>query len=135
MKRKGIVKGFSCIIVVFLVLGLNSHFRAMEQNDMDKLIDEMLEKSGAIQQISQLPEVLQVLLPSQMDAYGIETGPGSEFAQEMSEQVLFQHVDLYVNPWTRDLGQEGLAAIAALGQRARQASWPDMPTADLQPMP
>ena len=43
-------------------------------------------------------------------------------AQEFSPEVLMQHVDLYVNPWTRDLGPQGRAAIQHLDQRARAAN-------------
>jgi len=41
-------------------------------------------------------------------------------AQEFSEQVLFQHVDLYVNQWTLDLGVEGEQAIKKLNELAKQ---------------
>ncbi|MDF1836823.1 MAG: 1,4-dihydroxy-6-naphthoate synthase, partial [Planctomycetota bacterium] len=47
----------------------------------------------------------------------------SKHAQEFSPQVLMQHVDLYVNDWTRHLGSEGRAAIAVLDRRARAAGW------------
>jgi 1,4-dihydroxy-6-naphthoate synthase len=39
-------------------------------------------------------------------------------AQELSDDVLWAHVDLYVNARTRDLGAEGRAALAALAERA-----------------
>ncbi|MBC9913645.1 1,4-dihydroxy-6-naphthoate synthase [Chitinophaga varians] len=35
-------------------------------------------------------------------------------AQEMDEQVMRQHIDLYVNDFSLDLGKEGHAAVAAL---------------------
>ena len=35
-------------------------------------------------------------------------------AQEMDEQVMFQHIDLYVNEFTRNLGDKGKAAIEKL---------------------
>ncbi|NUR29902.1 MAG: 1,4-dihydroxy-6-naphthoate synthase [Catenulispora sp.] len=37
-----------------------------------------------------------------------------EHAQEMDPEVARQHIDLYVNEFTRDLGAEGLAAVEAL---------------------
>jgi 1,4-dihydroxy-6-naphthoate synthase len=43
----------------------------------------------------------------------------SQHAQEFSPEVLMQHVDLYVNPWTVDLGSEGRGAIGELERRAR----------------
>lgn len=33
------------------------------------------------------------------------------YAQELSDDVVWQHVDLYVNAWSRDLGSEGRAAF------------------------
>lgn len=40
------------------------------------------------------------------------------YAQEFDREVLFQHVDLYVNRWTLDLGREGEYALAELARRA-----------------
>ena len=42
-------------------------------------------------------------------------------AQEHNDCVLWQHVDLYVNPWTRDLGDQGRRALAELARRAKVA--------------
>lgn len=39
-------------------------------------------------------------------------------AQEMSEQVMYKHIDLYVNQYSVDLGVEGRRAIALLFARA-----------------
>ena len=44
-----------------------------------------------------------------------------EHAQEMSAQVCAAHIDLYVNDFSQDLGQEGIQAITELLQRAEQA--------------
>ena len=44
-----------------------------------------------------------------------------QHAAEQADEVLFQHVELYVNPWTRELGAEGRAALDALRDRAREA--------------
>ncbi|MDZ7544046.1 1,4-dihydroxy-6-naphthoate synthase, partial [Clostridium perfringens] len=41
-------------------------------------------------------------------------------AQEMDEQVTKAHIDLYVNEFTGDLGEDGYAAITALLDRAAQ---------------
>lgn len=35
----------------------------------------------------------------------------SAHAQEMNEEVMYAHIELYVNAFTRDLGQEGKAAV------------------------
>jgi 1,4-dihydroxy-6-naphthoate synthase len=40
-------------------------------------------------------------------------------AQELADEVLWAHVELYVNERTRELGEEGARALAVLGERAR----------------
>lgn len=40
------------------------------------------------------------------------------WAQELDEQVIWQHVDLYVNDWTVDLGEVGAKALKELETRA-----------------
>jgi 1,4-dihydroxy-6-naphthoate synthase len=45
-----------------------------------------------------------------------------EHAQEMSEQVMRQHIDLYVNDYSIDLGAEGRRAISLLFDRAATTS-------------
>lgn len=42
-------------------------------------------------------------------------------AQEMEDQVVRQHIDLYVNDFTGDLGAEGLAAVREALSRGRAA--------------
>jgi len=42
-----------------------------------------------------------------------------KYAQEFDDEVLMQHVKLYVNEWTTDLGQLGRDALSALSERAR----------------
>ena len=42
-------------------------------------------------------------------------------AQEMSEQVMYQHIDLYVNEYSVDLGEQGRRAVQVLFDRARRA--------------
>jgi 1,4-dihydroxy-6-naphthoate synthase len=39
-------------------------------------------------------------------------------AQEMSEEVMYKHIDLYVNQYSVDLGSEGRRAIELLFSRA-----------------
>lgn len=41
-----------------------------------------------------------------------------EHAQEFDDHVLMQHVDLYVNQWTVDLGEEGHRALNELSRRS-----------------
>ncbi|MFM8415613.1 MAG: MqnA/MqnD/SBP family protein, partial [Planctomycetota bacterium] len=42
-------------------------------------------------------------------------------AQEFDDRVLMQHVDLYVNDWTLDLGEVGRRALDELSARAAAA--------------
>lgn len=42
-------------------------------------------------------------------------------AQEFDDRVLMQHVELYVNEWTRNLGDTGRRALAELSRRAKNA--------------
>jgi 1,4-dihydroxy-6-naphthoate synthase len=42
-------------------------------------------------------------------------------AQEMSEEVMYQHIDLYVNEYSVDLGGDGRRAVEVLFDRARNA--------------
>ncbi len=42
-----------------------------------------------------------------------------KYAQEFSDEVLFSHVDLYVNDWTVDLGEQGKAALLKLHEIAQ----------------
>jgi len=44
-----------------------------------------------------------------------------EHAQEMSEAVMYQHIDLYVNDYSVDLGAEGRGAVGLLFERAAAA--------------
>jgi 5,8-dihydroxy-2-naphthoate synthase len=42
-----------------------------------------------------------------------------EHAQEMSEEVMYRHIDLYVNEYSVDLGREGRRAVELLFDKAR----------------
>lgn len=44
-----------------------------------------------------------------------------EHAQEMAEDVMYKHIDLYVNEFSVDLGAEGRRAVQTLFDRARSA--------------
>jgi 1,4-dihydroxy-6-naphthoate synthase len=44
-----------------------------------------------------------------------------EHAQEMSEDVMYRHIDLYVNEYSVDLGREGRRAVEVLFERAKSA--------------
>ncbi len=42
-----------------------------------------------------------------------------EHAQEMSDEVMYRHIDLYVNDYSIDLGEEGRRAVDLLFEKAR----------------
>lgn len=42
------------------------------------------------------------------------------YAQSFDDEVLMQHVDLYVNDWTRDLGDVGARALARLSEMSKR---------------
>ena len=52
-------------------------------------------------------------------------------AQEMSEAVMYQHIDLYVNEYSVDLGEQGRRAVQVLFDRARQTGLIPAVTSDL----
>ena len=54
-----------------------------------------------------------------------------EHAQEMSEEVMYRHIDLYVNEYSVDLGVEGRRAVELLFARARAAGIIPTATTDL----
>ena len=54
-----------------------------------------------------------------------------EHAQEMSEEVMYRHIDLYVNRYSVDLGTEGRRAVELLFERARAAGIIPAVTAEL----
>ncbi|MFB9328528.1 1,4-dihydroxy-6-naphthoate synthase [Paenibacillus aurantiacus] len=58
--------------------------------------------------------------PEVSDAYVLE------HSQEMSREVAKQHIDLYVNGFTADLGEDGYAAVEALlGRAAKEGLVPE----------
>jgi 1,4-dihydroxy-6-naphthoate synthase len=54
------------------------------------------------------------------------------YAQEFNDDVLMQHVDLYVNDWTVDLGTVGKNALQQLSQRAQSIGLVPLDAPDLQ---
>jgi 1,4-dihydroxy-6-naphthoate synthase len=47
------------------------------------------------------------------------------YAQEFSDDVLLQHVDLYVNQWTVELGDVGRNALQVLAEKAVECGLAD----------
>ncbi|CAM3484610.1 1,4-dihydroxy-6-naphthoate synthase [Marinicrinis lubricantis] len=59
-----------------------------------------------------------------------------EHAQELEPKVAQAHIDLYVNSFTRDLGDDGYAAVTSLLTRAADEGLvPQVDAAALRPMP
>ena len=57
-------------------------------------------------------------------------------AQEASDDVLFAHVDLYVNEWTNELGTTGRDALSALAKLGRERGLlPEHATLDVAGVP
>ncbi len=48
-----------------------------------------------------------------------------KYAQEFDDEVLLQHVDLYVNEWTVDLGDVGKQALQVLDQKSKHSGLVD----------
>lgn len=68
-------------------------------------------------------KVQAVIFDSLQFALANRTAPLStmrQYAQEFSDEVLMQHVDLYVNEWTVDLGEVGAKALRELSARAAE---------------
>lgn len=55
-----------------------------------------------------------------------------QYAQEFNDDVLMQHVDLYVNDWTLDLGPVGANALQQLSSRAKAVGLINPETADIE---
>ncbi len=45
----------------------------------------------------------------------------THYAQEMEEEVMYKHIDLYVNQYTLDLGEKGKKAVHTLLNKAQEA--------------
>ena len=54
-----------------------------------------------------------------------------QYAQEFDDHVLMQHVELYVNEWTKDLGQVGREALDKLASMAQSISLSGQPCGSL----
>jgi 1,4-dihydroxy-6-naphthoate synthase len=54
--------------------------------------------------------------------YPLITDYVKQHSQEMSEEVMRQHIDLYVNNYSLDLGEDGMQAVEQMLQTAAQHS-------------
>ncbi len=71
-------------------------------------------RSLGIETIKKVNALIRKSLEFAFAAYPQITGYVKEHAQTMSEQVMRQHIDLYVNNYSLDLGKEGKKAIREL---------------------
>lgn len=55
-----------------------------------------------------------------------------QHAQEFDDHVLMQHVELYVNDWTVDLGKTGESALQKLSEQARKVGLVDPACPDIE---
>jgi len=64
--------------------------------------------------------VIKASLRYSWESYPMLSSFITENAQEMEEEVMRQHIDLYVNEYTQDLGQEGRKAVMTLFEQAKR---------------
>lgn len=69
--------------------------------------------------IATVQAVLRDSLQFALDDPGRPLPTMRKYAQEFEDSVLMQHVDLYVNDWTLDLGPVGYDALRQLSDRAK----------------
>lgn len=72
----------------------------------------------------QIQQILRRSLALSWERYPALTEFITTNAREMDEKVMRQHIDLYVNEYSRSLGRKGKAAIEKLFAYARRAAWP-----------
>ncbi|QDV27827.1 menaquinone biosynthesis family protein [Aureliella helgolandensis] len=68
---------------------------------------------------SRVQEVVAASLQYSLENRSAALPTMRKYAQEFDDEVLMQHVDLYVNDWTVELGTIGQTALQALSDRAR----------------
>jgi 1,4-dihydroxy-6-naphthoate synthase len=79
--------------------------------------------------VATLADVVRASVEAAWRDPGASAGYVAEHAQEMDPDVQRRHIALYVNEFTRDLGDEGLAAVSELLGRAAGAGL--VPAVDL----
>lgn len=75
-------------------------------------INQSIKRSAALK----INALIRKSLDYAFSNYPVITDYVKQHSQEMSEDVMRQHIDLYVNNYSLDLGEEGQAAIASLHQ-------------------
>ena len=75
-------------------------------------------RSLAAETIAKVQEVVRDSLEFSLAAPERALPTMRKYAQEFDDRVLMQHVELYVNQWTQDLGETGREALAKLHSMA-----------------
>jgi 1,4-dihydroxy-6-naphthoate synthase len=75
-------------------------------------VNQSIKRSVALK----INELIHKSLASAFAQYPEITGYVKEHSQEMSEDIMRRHIDLYVNDYSLDLGEEGRLAIENLYQ-------------------
>lgn len=75
-------------------------------------INQSIKRSAALK----INALIRKSLDYAFSNYPVITDYVKQHSQEMSEEVMRQHIDLYVNNYSLDLGEEGQAAIESLHQ-------------------
>lgn len=75
-------------------------------------INQSIKRSAALK----INALIRKSLDYAFSNYPVITDYVKQHSQEMSEDVMRQHIDLYVNNYSLDLGEEGQAAIESLHQ-------------------
>ncbi|RFS24558.1 1,4-dihydroxy-6-naphthoate synthase [Chitinophaga silvatica] len=79
-----------------------------------------IKKSVPAEIRKQLDELIHQSLQNSYTTYPNLSSYVTSHAQEMDESVMRQHIDLYVNKFSLDLGDEGKAAVTALMSAAEK---------------
>jgi 1,4-dihydroxy-6-naphthoate synthase len=80
----------------------------------------VMDKKFGIADISKVDALIRRSLEYSYENYPHLSNYVKEHAQEMEEEVMRKHIDLYVNNFSLDLGDEGREAIAVLMGASRQ---------------
>ncbi|MEL7497449.1 MAG: 1,4-dihydroxy-6-naphthoate synthase [Planctomycetota bacterium] len=79
----------------------------------------LVRRSMEATKIAKLQKLIQLSIQYARDHRLETTTTMRKHAQEFDDEVMFQHVDLYVNDWTLELGDVGIKALAELSHRAK----------------
>ena len=74
----------------------------------------VIKKKLGVELFDKVNELIRQSLQYSFDHYPEISNFVKQNAQEMSEEVMRQHIGLYVNEYTLDLGEEGRTAVAVL---------------------